>query len=152
MRGWCMWTEWRVYKYNVVQMFSDVHGADDENTRTAAQHQQPTDHHTHHLPADPSILAMHASVPECCGRWRHVVTYGHEQMRIKTATSKLMVTTSANVNQFHNSFTGRFPKHTHTRTRTHTFNGPLSGTTRVSRYQKGKTNLDFTGARDSEWH
>jgi len=24
-------------------------------------------------------------------------------------------------------------------------------TTRVSRYQKGKTNLDFTEARDSEW-
>ena len=34
---------------------------------------------------------------------------------------------------------------------THTFNGPLSGTTQVSRYQKGKTNLDFTEARDSEW-
>ena len=36
---------------------------------------------------------------------------------------------------------------------THTppFNGPFSGTTRVSRYQKGKTNLDFTEARDSEW-
>ena len=34
---------------------------------------------------------------------------------------------------------------------THAFNGPLSGTTRVSRYQKGKTNLDFTEARDSEW-
>ena len=34
---------------------------------------------------------------------------------------------------------------------THTFNGPLSGTTRVSRYQRGKTNLDFTEARDSEW-
>jgi len=33
----------------------------------------------------------------------------------------------------------------------HTFNGPFSGTTRVSRYQKGKTNLDFTEARDSEW-
>ena len=33
----------------------------------------------------------------------------------------------------------------------HTFNGPLSGTARVSRYQKGKTNLDFTKARDSEW-
>jgi len=30
-------------------------------------------------------------------------------------------------------------------------NGPFSGTTRVSRYQKGKTNLDFTEARDSEW-
>jgi len=34
---------------------------------------------------------------------------------------------------------------------THTFNGPFSGTTRVSRYQKGKTYLDFTEARDSEW-
>jgi len=43
--------------------------------------------------------------------------------------------------------------HTHTQSHTHTlpFNGPLSGTTRVSRYQKGKTNLDFTEARDSEW-
>jgi len=36
-------------------------------------------------------------------------------------------------------------------TRTHPFNGPLSGTTRLSRCQKGKTNLDFTEARDSEW-
>ena len=27
--------------------------------------------------------------------------------------------------------------------RTHPFNGPFSGTTQVSRYQKGKTNLDF---------
>jgi len=38
-----------------------------------------------------------------------------------------------------------------THTHTHTFNGPFSGTTRVSRYQEGKTNLDFTEARDSEW-
>ena len=37
-------------------------------------------------------------------------------------------------------------------THTHLFNGPLSRTTRISRYQKGKTNLDFTEARDSEWH
>ena len=36
-----------------------------------------------------------------------------------------------------------------TDTHTHTFNGPFSGTTRVSRYQKGKTNLDFTEARFS---
>ena len=34
---------------------------------------------------------------------------------------------------------------------THPFNGPLSGTTRVSRYQNGKINVDFTEARDSEW-
>jgi len=34
---------------------------------------------------------------------------------------------------------------------THPFNGPFSGTTRVSRYQKGNTNLDFCEARDSKW-
>jgi len=34
---------------------------------------------------------------------------------------------------------------------THTLNGPFSGTTQVSQYQKGKTNLDFAEARDSEW-
>ena len=38
-----------------------------------------------------------------------------------------------------------------TTTSLHTFNGSLSRTTQVSRYQKGKTNLDFTEARDSEW-
>ena len=38
-----------------------------------------------------------------------------------------------------------------THTHTHPFNGPFSGTTQVSQYQKGKTNLDFTEARDSEW-
>ena len=39
----------------------------------------------------------------------------------------------------------------YTHTHTHPFNGPMPGTTRVSRYQKGKTNLDFTEARYSEW-
>ena len=34
---------------------------------------------------------------------------------------------------------------------THPFNGSFSGTTRVSRYQEGTTNLDFTEATDSEW-
>ena len=37
--------------------------------------------------------------------------------------------------------------HTHTRA----FNDSFSGTTQVSQYQKGTTNLDFTEARDSEW-
>jgi len=36
-------------------------------------------------------------------------------------------------------------------THTHPFIGPLSMTTQVSRYQKNKTNLDFTEARDREW-
>ena len=41
--------------------------------------------------------------------------------------------------------------HARTHARTHPFNGLFSGTTRVGRYQKGETNLDFTEARDSEW-
>jgi len=49
---------------------------------------------------------------------------------------------------FTNTYTSTtIQKHTHT----HPFNGPFSGTTQVSRYQKGKTNLDFTEARDSQW-
>jgi len=39
-----------------------------------------------------------------------------------------------------------------THTYIHPFNGRFSGTTQVSRYQEGKTNLDFTEARDIEWH
>jgi len=43
-------------------------------------------------------------------------------------------------------------KHTHTHTHKHTgLTARFSGTTRVSRYQKGTTNLDFTEGRDSEW-
>ena len=42
--------------------------------------------------------------------------------------------------------------HWKTHTYTHaTLNGPFSRTTRVSRYRKGKTNLNFIEARDSEW-
>jgi len=42
-----------------------------------------------------------------------------------------------------------FVTHTHSRP----FNGPLSRTTRVSRYQKGKTSLDFIEAWDMwQWH
>jgi len=41
--------------------------------------------------------------------------------------------------------------HIITHTHTHPFNSPFSGTTRVRQYQKDKTNLDFTEARNSEW-
>ena len=57
-----------------------------------------------------------------------------------------MLTASSNCNNFTAVVFAQF-----TTSHTHPFNGPFSGTTRVSRYQKGKTNLDFTEARDSEW-
>jgi len=53
---------------------------------------------------------------------------------------------SVDVQLMADTFTRPF-QHTHT----HPFNGPLSGTTQVSQYQKGKTNLDLTEARDNEW-
>ena len=51
----------------------------------------------------------------------------------------------------YNQHNWKLSGHNHTHAHTHPFNGPLSGTTQVSRYQKGKTDLDFTDARDSEW-
>ena len=82
----------------------------------------------------------------------------HENL--KTIASKVKLPQT----QTHQPITGPYYSHsTHSQpitgqyssrsinTHTHTFNCPLSGTTRVSRYQKGKTNLDFTEARDSEW-
>ena len=45
-----------------------------------------------------------------------------------------------------NPTTVHWPQHN---LHTHPFNGPLSGTTQVSQYQEGKSNLDFTEARDS---
>ena len=39
---------------------------------------------------------------------------------------------------------------THTHTHTHPFNGPLSGTTRVSRYQKGKPNWTADGNNENK--
>jgi len=45
----------------------------------------------------------------------------------------------------------KYRNYVHSNVHTHKFNGPFSGTTHVSRYQKGKINLDFTEAKDSEW-
>ena len=68
-----------------------------------------------------------------------------------TNKAYLSVITVTNISK---SFTYRMAAknnwHRHT-PHTHPFNGPFFRTTQVSRYQKGKTNLDFTEARDSEW-
>ena len=60
----------------------------------------------------------------------------------KASRSKVMYCTAASHHSFHT-----YICYTHT----HPFNSPLSRTTWVSWYQKGKTSLDFTEARDSEW-
>ena len=56
--------------------------------------------------------------------------------------------------KYHNN-AAYFNTHTHTwqtsAEERRLFNGPLAGTTWLGWYQKGKTNLDFTEGRDSEW-
>jgi len=68
----------------------------------------------------------------------------------KLSNSSLMFTSSSHFLCAAEQNTETQYTHTHN-THTRPFNGPLSRTTLVSRYQKGKTNLDFTEARDSEW-
>jgi len=87
------------------------------------------------------ISRQHEQLRLCCDRqtdrqWCHSHTTRHSTRKpARTALTVLWQTDSI----------------TTTHTHTHPFNGPLSGTTGVSRYQKGKTTLDFTEARDSEW-
>ena len=59
-------------------------------------------------------------------------------------------TNTANLSEHYHEYTTIYTHMLHI----HTFNGPFSGTSWVSQYPKGKTNLDFTEARDSEqqWH
>jgi len=79
----------------------------------------------------PSTLFIHV---EISGRWCFYRPNGPSCHSIKAQWKKKQI----------------FQLHTHT----HPFHGLFSGTTRVGQYQKGKTNLDFTEARDSErqWH
>ena len=69
----------------------------------------------------------------------------------KTVTSRQLDTSQVSSTPVVENKSGYQRKCQHTHTYTHPFHGPLTGTTWVSRYQKGKTNLDFTEARDSEW-
>ena len=77
----------------------------------------------------------------CAGKEFQVESADTENAR----EEKLLVIPAGLVRRFVFKERRTWVEHTHT----HPFNGPLSGTAQVSRYQKGKTNLDFTEARDS---
>jgi len=73
--------------------------------------------------------------------------------RVETLQWPLSAATVRLLQMTHQNYTNTAQEKS-TQLHTYQFNGPFSRTTRVSRYQKGKTNLDFTEARDSErlWH
>ena len=85
-------------------------------------------------PKTPSSLASFKS--------RHVLPFWYRLIQVVLVKRPLNWCSSSGSNSF---------DCINTTTHTHPFNGPFSGTTQASRYQKGKTNLDFTEARDSEW-
>jgi len=108
------------------------------------------------------VRRAHSSKPAAAGllllAQQHKQTDRHKAIastRASTASrrQKLRFTTFREKNSFVIIYKSLFTEKTVTtqkHTHTHPFNGPFSGTTRVSRYQKGKTNLDFTEARDNE--
>ena len=79
--------------------------------------------------------------------WAHTSSHPNNILVSSAIWAQLTVATNT-----HTDHRTSLTTHNHTHTHTHPFNGPFSGTTQVSQYQKGKTNLDFTEARDSEWH
>jgi len=68
-----------------------------------------------------------------------------------TEITSITITVGGTLVHTHTHTHARTHARTHAHTHTHPFNSPFSRTTRVGLYQKGKTNLDFTEARDSEW-
>ena len=88
--------------------------------------------------------------PVCPCLTRHIAMQPTTPSSLFAATSVAVsvMSPASSVHDFTRDTDRLYTTHTHTR---FPFNGPFFGTTRVSRYQKGKTNLDFTEARDSEW-
>jgi len=93
----------------------------------------------------------------CCRKYyKYILTRNFEALNTRGSSSQvsllnIMMDLKKCCNHPYLFPTAAAVSHTHTHTHTCPFNGPLSRTTRVSQYQKGKTNLDFTVARDSEW-
>ena len=78
--------------------------------------------------------------------YQHATSLQHQ---LTTPTHTYQSVTSWYCNGGNRPHRGDQSNYTYTCART--FHGHFSGTTRVSRYRKSKTNLDFTEARDSEW-
>jgi len=127
------------------------------STKTAtviSLHQLTTQHYSHSLLSAVLLCATLLQHPVAAAVDRYLLSAG------PTAANPLYAVAVFDVRERetdrHHTVTYILPRavsintqqsHTHT----HTFNSHLSRTAQVSRYQKSKTNLDFTEARDREW-
>ena len=78
-------------------------------------------------------------------------TSAFRKKRLQLSPSMYHYTVSTPTKWRHSHSTQYVRTYARTHAHTHTFNGLFSTITRMSQYQKGKTNLDFTEARDNEW-
>jgi len=132
-------------------------------TRTVIDHARPDEtRRTEHLHANWrwSRVLRHRQLARRAGhprrapaeRLRQTTTALALKCNIYTSSRRRRRRLCTTVSDFvHHLYFPTLRSYTRTHTHTHPFNGPFSGTTRVSRYQKGITNLDFTEARDSGW-
>ena len=101
--------------------------------------------------SDAASSPLTVLLDDSAGRWLQLTrtTETAEQANVAVRLHGQRFSFLQEINDYYSTVT--YAGNTHTHTYTHPLNGPFSGTTQVSRYQKGKTNLDFTEARDSEW-
>ena len=120
-----------------------------ENTRCFSLHHWQQQLRNHWMPCHALRQKMgmiHADL-----QWRYSYKQTTHTHLIATAYTQMLTSTTTYKNRPHSNKLLNYDWHARTHTHTQPFNGPFSGTTWVGRYQKGKSNLDFTEAKDSDW-
>ena len=102
--------------------------------------------------ASPWFATM-VALPGRPARRRHTATTTMATSASRIVPAKMLARMMVSIRRYSSSSGASIAFDKAKNARAHPFNGPLSGTTRLSRYQKGKTktNVDFTEARDSKW-
>ena len=95
--------------------------------------------------SQPWIVALKNNYMLTTFWWELLLTEPSQHISPSPAIPVTVWTQSSKTFDFFYSFFSPLNLHTQP------FNGPFSRTTRVGRYQKGKTYLDLTEARDGEW-
>ena len=122
---------------------SGISWATCKSAHRSRQTTTPAPHHSVFYRPD----ALPAAQPTASKHWRHLIIIMTTTDK-KTQNNQQELHRNVNYKEHINSYNASKSvpswKSLHTHTHIHPFNGHFSRTTRVSRYQKGKTNLDFS--------